>query len=51
METSDDLGNFRELIREKLEANNEYAILNLIYHILIEAERNPIDPPLSVQRG
>ena len=46
----DDLIALRERITELLPNNNEYAILNLIYNILIEAERTPIDPPLSVQK-
>ena len=50
MEIGDDLCMLRERITELLQNNNEYAILNLIYNILIEAERTPIDPPLSVQK-
>ena len=50
MEIDDDLDALRERITELLPNNHEFAILNLIYNILIEAERTPIDPPLSVQK-
>lgn len=50
MEIDDDLDALRERITELLPTNNEYAILNLIYHILIQSASMPIDPPLSVQK-
>jgi hypothetical protein len=46
----DEMCALRERITELLTINNEYAILNLNYNILIEAERTPIDPPLSVKK-
>lgn len=50
MEIDDDLDALRERITELLPTNNEYVILNLIYHILIQSASAPIDPPLSVQK-
>lgn len=50
MEIDDDLDALRERITELLPTNNEYAILNLIYHILIQSASTPIDPPISVQK-
>lgn len=50
MEIDDGLDALRAQITELLLTNNEYAILNLIYHILIQSASTPIDPPLSVQK-
>lgn len=46
MEHENELRDLRDRITELLPSNNEYAILNLIYHILKQRANTPIDPPL-----
>lgn len=46
MEHENELRDLRKWITKLLPRNNDYPVLNLIYHILIEAERTPIDPPM-----
>ena len=44
MEHKNELRDIRERITELLPNNNEYAILNLIYHILLQANSTPPMP-------
>lgn len=47
----DEMCALRARITELLPINNEYAILNLIYHILLQSTVTTIEPPLSEQKA
>ena len=49
METDDDIDEIRKWITKLLPRNNDYPVLNLIYHMLIQSTSTTIEPPLSVQ--